>query len=241
MSNKKQQIAVIFCGHGSRNKEYKKSFLSFKNKIKRNLNKFDYFHCFIEIDEPSIEKCLSEVVQKYKKILFFPLLLFNGDHFEEDVKKKIKTFNNLSGNRIILLKKLSLRKEIISVYKNIIQSYIKKDFNNYLVTSCSVSKTLKVRNELEKYTNLISRKIKFSWTTFCQFGEEEKVLSELNVKLNKNTFNLILHPIYLFDGFLYKNVCNKFKKKFKKINILEPLSNNKEILELVQNKLLGVN
>ena len=69
--------------------------------------------------------------------------------------------------------------------------------------------------------------------------KKKKVLSELNVKLNKNTFNLILHPIYLFDGFLYKNVCNKFKKKFKKINILEPLSNNKEILELVQNKLLG--
>ena len=88
MSNKKQQTAVIFCGHGSRNKEYRKNFLSFKNKIKRNLNKFDYFHCFIEIDEPSIEKCLSKVVQKYKKILFFPLLLFNGDHFEEDVKKK---------------------------------------------------------------------------------------------------------------------------------------------------------
>ena len=213
MFNKKQQTAVIFCGHGSRNKEYKKSFLIFKNKIKKNLNKFDYFHCFIEIDEPSIENCLSEIVKKYKKILFFPLLLFNGDHLEEDVKKKIRTFNNLSGNKIILLKKLSLKKEILSIYQNIIQSYIKKDFNNCLITSCSVSKNLNVRNELEKYTNLISRKIKISWTKFCQFGEEEKVLSELSQELNKNTSNLILHPIYFFDGFIYKNVCIKFKKK----------------------------
>ena len=241
MFNRKQPTAVIFCGHGSRNKEYKKSFLRFKNKIKKNLNKFDYFHCFIEIDEPSIESCLSEIIKQYKKILFFPLLLFNGEHFEEDVKKKIKTFNSLSENKIILLKKLSLKKEITSIYENMIQSYIKKDFNNYLITSCSVSKTLRVRNELEKYTNLISRKIKLSYTIFCQFGEEEKVLSELNGKLTKNNFNLILHPIYLFDGFLYKKVCNKFKKKFKKIKILKPLSDNKEILELVQNKLLGVN
>ena len=89
MFNNKQQTAVIFCGHGSRNKEYKKSFLIFKNKIKKNLDGFDYFHCFIEVDEPSIDDCLSEVIKKkYKKVLFFPLLLFNGDHLEEDVKKK---------------------------------------------------------------------------------------------------------------------------------------------------------
>ena len=240
MFNNKQQTAVIFCGHGSRNKEYKKSFLIFKNKIKKNLNGFDYFHCFIEVDEPSIDDCLSKVVKKYKKVLFFPLLLFNGDHLVEDVKKKIKTFNDLNQNKILLLKKLSLKKEILGIYQNIIKSYIKKDSNNCLITSCSISKSETVRNELETYTNLISKKIKLSWSTFCQFGEEERVLKEIDKKLSKKSLNLILHPIYFFDGFLYNNVCSRFKE-IRKIKILKPLSYNGEILKIVYERLLGVN
>ena len=53
---------------------------------------YDVFNCFIEINEPSIEDCLDEIIHKYKKIFFFPLLLFDGKHMIRDVKKKVNNF-----------------------------------------------------------------------------------------------------------------------------------------------------
>ena len=40
-------------------KDIKKNLLSFKRKIKNSLDKFSYFHCFIEVDSPSIDDCLK--------------------------------------------------------------------------------------------------------------------------------------------------------------------------------------
>ena len=43
--------------------------------IEANANIFD---CYIEINKPSIEECLDKVREIYKKVLIFPLLLFEG-------------------------------------------------------------------------------------------------------------------------------------------------------------------
>ena len=60
--------AIILCGHGSRDLDYKKELLNLGIKLQQKFQ-YDVFNCFIEINEPSIEECLNEVVHKYKKIL----------------------------------------------------------------------------------------------------------------------------------------------------------------------------
>ena len=66
-----KENAIILCGHGSRDSNYKSEMLGLKIKLEEYL-KFDVFNCFIEINEPSIEDCVDEIIFKYKKVLFFP-------------------------------------------------------------------------------------------------------------------------------------------------------------------------
>ena len=240
MLKNNKPTAVIFCGHGSRDKRYKKNLLSFKRKIKNSLNKFSYFHCFIEVDSPSIDECLEKIIKKFSKIFFFPLLLFQGDHYETDVKKKIKKFNQTNGNKIILLNKISLRNEILKIYSNFIKKKIEKDKKTYLITSCSISKNKKVKSELLKYTNYIEKKANISKSLYCQFGKEDQVFKSLSKESDIKSYNFILHPIYFFDGYLYTNVCEKFQSKLKNIKILKPLSFNEEIFLLIRNRLISI-
>ena len=83
-----KENAIILCGHGSRDSDYIKEMLGLKIKLEKQIQ-CEVFNCFIEINEPSIEDCLVEIIHKYKKILFFPLLLFDGKHMIKDIKKKI--------------------------------------------------------------------------------------------------------------------------------------------------------
>ena len=79
-----KENAIILCGHGSRDSDYKNEMLGLKIKLEEYLQ-FDVFNCFIEINEPSIEDCVDEIIFKYKKVLFFPLLLFDGNLIVSDI------------------------------------------------------------------------------------------------------------------------------------------------------------
>ena len=83
-----KEKAIILCGHGSRDSDYKSEMLCLKIKLEEHIQ-YDVFNCFIEINEPSIEDCLDKIIHKYKKILFFPLLLFDGKHMIRHIKKKL--------------------------------------------------------------------------------------------------------------------------------------------------------
>ena len=58
--------------------------------MKEKVKNIDLFHCFIEINEPSIEICIKKNIKYYKKLYFFPLLIFEGKHMVEDINIKIK-------------------------------------------------------------------------------------------------------------------------------------------------------
>ena len=67
--------ALVLCGHGSRNQSYKSDFFILKKKNSKKFKLLNIFHCFIEINQPSIEVCLSNLMNEYKRIFFFPLLI----------------------------------------------------------------------------------------------------------------------------------------------------------------------
>ena len=235
---KNNNVAIVICGHGSRDTEYKKDFLKFKRKINLKIDSTDIFHCFIEINQPSISNCLKKILKNYKKIVFFPLLLFSGKHHEIDIKKKIIEFNKEFSVTIKLLDKLSLIKEILPIIKNTITKKIKKKHGNVLITSCSPSTKNNVRNELKKYTDGLSKNI-FKKKIFHFIGNENKIIEKLKKQYPKSK-KIILHPVFLFNGSLYKKNKSFFQKRFKsKITILKPIINKREIIELINDKLIN--
>ena len=226
--------AIIFCGHGSSNVNYKKKFRVFISKFRYLFSDYDVFDCYIEIDSPNIKEC-AEKVSSYSKIIFFPLFIFDGKHYERDVKDKIRKLNK----KIIFVEKISLGKEIFELIKSDILT-CKDEEIKYLVTSCSITVKKSIYKELSEYTSRMVKVLGFSQGYFCRYGNEEKIIIELNRSLKHRPGKVILHPVYLFEGYLYQKVTGKFLNVVNNLNVLRPISEYQNFFLLIKKKLMNI-
>ena len=59
------KLAIVLCGHGSRNLNYLSEVVRVKETLSQKLG-LDIYECFIEINEPSIEQCVDKVKEIYE-------------------------------------------------------------------------------------------------------------------------------------------------------------------------------
>ena len=78
---------------------------------------------FFRSKQTIAEECLLKYSDVYSKIYIFPFLIFEGNHFKEDITKLIKKYNKF--NNLILIEKLSLLDEILPVTKEILKKNYK--------------------------------------------------------------------------------------------------------------------
>ena len=227
-----KENAIILCGHGSKDSDYKNEILGLKIKLEKNI-RYDVFNCFIEINKPSIEDCLEEIIYKYKKILFFPLLLFDGKHMISDIKEKINNLSQKFEKKIDIVNKVSLLKDVLPNIKDIITNSQYKEYDA-LITSCSFSKNKTVFNQLRNYTNKLSTSLNIQNKIFHFVGDEEVVLSQLKKLRIKN---IILHPVFFFNGYLFKKNIRYFEKYFETMQIF-PISHYDQIVQIISKKLI---
>tara|TARA_B100000963_G_scaffold330524_1_gene320670 strand:- start:151 stop:870 length:720 start_codon:yes stop_codon:yes gene_type:complete len=231
-SNK--ELAIVLCGHGSRNLNYLSEVVRIREALSKKLG-LDIFECYIEINKPPIEECLDKVREIYKKVLIFPLLLFEGRHMLKDVNEKILSLIKNTNKEVVLINKLSLLNDIFPIILNIINNKYSEKFD-ILVTSCSFSKNRKVKKELEVYSHRLSFSLKISKTIFHFVGEEKSVFKELK-KLGNNSAKILLHPVFFFNGYLYKKNIDTFSQFFTTEN-LSPLAHYDDIIESIFQKLI---
>ena len=227
-----KENAIILCGHGSRDSDYKNEMLGLKIKLEEHI-RCDVFNCFIEINEPSIEDCLEEIIYNYQKILFFPLLLFDGKHMIKDIRTKINNLSQKFEKKIHIVTKISLIEEVLPNITDIITSSQYKEYDT-LITSCSFSKNKTVINQLRNYTNKLSTNLNIQNKIFHFVGDEEVVLSQLKKLRIKN---IILHPVFFFNGYLFKKNIRYFDKYFKTMQIF-PIAHYDQIIQIISDKLI---
>ena len=103
MLNNTKKTLVLFCGHGSRDLNYQEEFQHVVNYVQKKNKNCDIFKCFIEINSPTIKKFFIEFKElKTRRIFVFPILIFQGNHMELDIKKQIPTSKNISLCKILI-------------------------------------------------------------------------------------------------------------------------------------------
>ena len=230
----RSQVALVFCGHGSSSKLYKLDFLNFINKIKQKFPNNKIFHCFIEKDRPMIRDCLSEIYFKFNKIIFIPLLIFQGKHYQEDILNNISTFNKQKKSKIIVAKNLKLGKKVASITEFNIKTQLKNTESSLLILLSSFSKKKSVYNSMYYYSKLLLKNLKLNDCLISSFGNENSIIKEVK---KKKEVKIFLHPIFLFNGFLYDSIVKKFTKEFKeRLFVVEPFLQNENFFYYVYKK-----
>ena len=56
------------------------------------------------------------------------------------------------------------------------------------------------------------------------------------IKSKGDKLNVIIHPIFFFEGFLYKMIIKKFKK-YENVKMLKPISHYEKVIDLIVHKL----
>ena len=229
MLNNTKKPLVLFCGHGSKDFNYQKEFELLISYIQKKNKNCEIFKCFIELNNPTIKKFFSEYKDlETRKIFVFPILIFQGNHLEFDIKKQIPTNKN-----ILLCKNIDLNNKVLKTYEKNIRPIIMAN-QIVLVTISSYSKNKNVLFELEKYTKKLSEKISSSIFYCCFYGSEKEVIEKLNKLGGKKNIDLVINPIFLFTGYLYKSVKKKFENlKFKNTFFTRPLMKEPEIVNIL--------
>ena len=224
------------CGHGSKDSDYQEEFELLVEYVQKKNRNCEISKCFIEINNPTIKKIFSEYKElETRKVFVFPILIFQGNHMELDIKKQIPTNKNIS-----LCKNIDLNNDVLKIYEKNIKPIIKEN-KIVLVTISSYSKNKNVFLELEKYTKKLSKKISSYKSYCCFYGFERDVIEKLNNLEAKKDIHLVINPIFLFTGFLYKSTKKKFESlKFKRTTCTKPLMKEPEILNIFSQRVTNV-
>lgn len=228
--------SILFCGHGSNDIKYQNEFSWVVKYIAKKNRDCAIFKCFIEINKPNIREFFKKFSSlENVKLFVFPMLIFKGNHLEIDIKKHLPRNKNIK-----LCKSIDLNNKVLEVYKNNISINI-KSAGIVIITICSFSKNPNVLNELETYTKKLSEYFSVIYCDSCYYGFEHKVFEKLRKIKNKKDIDLVIHPIFLFTGFLYKSVKKKFEYlKFKNIILTKPLMREPMIVDILSQKVAQV-
>lgn len=78
------------------------------------------------------------------------------------------------------------------------------------------------------------KNLKFKNCFIGSFGNERLIIKNLKEQKDK----IFLHPIFLFNGYLYDSILKKFSNEFKRrLFFIEPLLQNEKFFYYVYNKI----
>lgn len=196
-------------------------------------------YCFIEINDPLVDFILETSCKKYESVIFIPALIFKGKHYLKDIKNKIDVYSKKFEKKIILTKNLNLNNELVSIFKSKINKKITNPKKSMLLTCASFSKEKNNVQMLSQYSKKLSMNLEIKSFNYFLFGSESKIISDLEKEIKIGSLNfIILHPIFLFDGFLYNKIVSKFKQVFDKyLFVTEPLLNEKKVFDIFYKKI----
>ena len=96
------QVAILICGHGSRNKLAITEFQELTKFIQKRYPNFLVEYGFLEFAKPSIVDALDKLKDlSIKKIIAIPAMLFAAGHVKNDIPSLLMNYSSKTGIEII--------------------------------------------------------------------------------------------------------------------------------------------
>jgi sirohydrochlorin cobaltochelatase len=99
MQPKENLFSILLLAHGSKDPEWKRHFLMLKSEIKGMCNHSEVFLSFFELEYPTLEQLIEQLIKKGKRKFFiYPILLANGFHLKKDLPDRIESIKKKYAN-----------------------------------------------------------------------------------------------------------------------------------------------
>ena len=99
MQPKENLFSILLLAHGSKDPEWKQHFLMLKSEIKDMCDHSEVFLSFFELERPTLEQLIEQLIKKGKRKFFIcPVLLANGFHLKKDLPDRIESIKKKYAN-----------------------------------------------------------------------------------------------------------------------------------------------
>ena len=103
------QVAILICGHGSRNKLAITEFQELTKFIQKRYPNFLVEYGFLEFAKPSIVDALDKLKDlSIKKVIAIPAMLFAAGHVKNDIPSLLLNYSSKTGIEIIYGRELGI-------------------------------------------------------------------------------------------------------------------------------------
>jgi len=223
------QVAILICGHGSRNKLAITEFQELTKFIQKRYPNFLVEYGFLEFAKPSIVDALDKLKDlSIKKVIAIPAMLFAAGHVKNDIPSLLMNYSSKTGIEIIYGRELGINNLMISAACERVKDVFKQNNNlkpeeSLLVVVGRGSSDPDANSNVSKITRMIVEGIGLGWgeTVFSgvTFPLVEPGLKNV-VRLGYK--NIIVFPYFLFSGVLVTRIkrqteVNKSRKSRYKI------------------------
>jgi len=121
------QVAILICGHGSRNKLAITEFQELTKFIQKRYPNFLVEYGFLEFAKPSLVDALDKLrVLSIKKVIAIPAMLFAAGHVKNDIPSLLMNYSSKTGIEIIYGRELGINNLMISAACERVKMYLDK-------------------------------------------------------------------------------------------------------------------
>ncbi len=206
-------IGILICGHGSRNKLALEEFKYLTKCIQKRFPLLNVEYGFLEFAKPSLTDGLEKLKKKsVKRIIAIPAMLFAAGHVKNDIPSVLMSYANKNDIEINYGRELGINNLMISAACERVREVFKKNTNlepaeSVLVVVGRGSSDPDANSNVAKITRMIVEGVGLGWGETVFSGVTFPLVEPgLNHVVKLGYKNVILFPYFLFTGVLVSRI-----------------------------------
>ena len=208
-----KQVAILICGHGSRNKLAITEFEELTKLIQKRYPNILVEYGFLEFAKPTIVDALDKLRDNsIKKVIAIPAMLFAAGHVKNDIPSLLMNYSTKIGIEIIYGRELGINNLMISAACERVKDVFKqnnslKPEESLLVVVGRGSSDPDANSNVSKITRMIVEGIGLGWGETVYSGVTFPLVEPgLRNVVRLGYKNIIIFPYFLFSGVLVTRI-----------------------------------
>ena len=205
----------MVCGHGSRDADAVREFLSLAEGLRPRLPDYDLEVGFLEFARPVIREGLEALARRgARRILAVPGMLFAAGHVKNDVPSEINEFAHAHPDIDIRLgRDLAIDAKLLQAARARIESVLDEDMpraDTLLMVVGRGTNDSDANSNVSKVARMLWEGMGFGWAETCYSGvAHPRVDAGLERAARLGFPRIVVFPYFLFTGVLVRRIYDQ--------------------------------